>query len=55
MPEALRLRELLQRLAEAEVRFILVGGLAVNAWGVPAAFLRFPHSGRWMLTQWMSN
>jgi hypothetical protein len=29
----LRLRELLQRLTEAEVRFILVGGLAVNAWG----------------------
>ncbi len=29
----LRLRELLERLIEAEVRFILVGGLAVNAWG----------------------
>lgn len=29
----LRLRELLQRLVEAEIRFILVGGLAVNAWG----------------------
>lgn len=29
----LRLRELLKRLIEAEVRFILVGGLAVNAWG----------------------
>jgi len=29
----LRLRELLQRLVEAEVSFILVGGLAVNAWG----------------------
>ena len=29
----LRLRELLERLVEAEVRFILVGGLAVNAWG----------------------
>jgi predicted nucleotidyltransferase len=29
----LRLRELLQRLAEAEIGFILVGGLAVNAWG----------------------
>jgi predicted nucleotidyltransferase len=27
------LRELLERLIEAEVRFILVGGLAVNAWG----------------------
>lgn len=31
--ERLRLRELLERLAEAEVRFVLVGGLAVNAWG----------------------
>jgi predicted nucleotidyltransferase len=29
----LRLRELLQRLVEAEIRFVLVGGLAVNAWG----------------------
>lgn len=29
----LRLRELLTRLVEAEVRFVLVGGLAVNAWG----------------------
>jgi predicted nucleotidyltransferase len=29
----LRLRELLGRLIEAEVRFVLVGGLAVNAWG----------------------
>jgi len=29
----LRLRELLERLAQAEVRFLLVGGLAVNAWG----------------------
>lgn len=29
----LRLRELLQRLIEAEVQFILVGGLALNAWG----------------------
>jgi predicted nucleotidyltransferase len=29
----LRLRELLERLIESEVRFILVGGLAVNAWG----------------------
>jgi predicted nucleotidyltransferase len=27
------LRELLERLVEAEVRFILVGGLAMNAWG----------------------
>jgi predicted nucleotidyltransferase len=27
------LRELLERLVEAEIRFILVGGLAVNAWG----------------------
>jgi predicted nucleotidyltransferase len=32
-PEPLRLRELLERLLEAEVRFVLVGGLAVNAWG----------------------
>ena len=29
----LRLRELLQRLVEAEIDFVLVGGLAVNAWG----------------------
>jgi predicted nucleotidyltransferase len=29
----LRLRELLERLVEAEVRFVLVGGLAMNAWG----------------------
>lgn len=29
----LRLRELLERLVEAEVQFVLVGGLAVNAWG----------------------
>ena len=29
----LRLRELLERLVEAEVDFVLVGGLAVNAWG----------------------
>ena len=29
----LRLRELLERLVEAEIRFVLVGGLAVNAWG----------------------
>jgi predicted nucleotidyltransferase len=27
------LRELLERLVEAEIRFVLVGGLAVNAWG----------------------
>jgi predicted nucleotidyltransferase len=33
MPEPLRMRELLRRLADAEIRFILVGGLAVNAWG----------------------
>jgi predicted nucleotidyltransferase len=31
--EPLRLRELLERLTRAEVRFVLVGGLAVNAWG----------------------
>lgn len=29
----LRLRELLARLIDAEVDFVLVGGLAVNAWG----------------------
>lgn len=29
----LRLRELLERLVEAEVQFVLVGGLAMNAWG----------------------
>jgi hypothetical protein len=28
----LRLRELIDRLAAAEVRFVIVGGLAVNAW-----------------------
>lgn len=33
MAEPLRLRELLERLVEADVRFVLVGGLAVNAWG----------------------
>jgi predicted nucleotidyltransferase len=33
MPEPLRLRQLLERLAEAKIRFVLVGGLAVNAWG----------------------
>lgn len=32
-PEPLRLRELLEQLIEADVRFVLVGGLAVNAWG----------------------
>ena len=32
-PDAVRLRELLARLTEADVRFVLVGGLAVNAWG----------------------
>jgi predicted nucleotidyltransferase len=30
---ALRLQELLERLVKAEIRFVLVGGLAVNAWG----------------------
>jgi len=29
----LRLRELLERLVRSEISFILVGGLAVNAWG----------------------
>lgn len=33
MPEPLRLRQLLERLIAAEVSFVLVGGLAVNAWG----------------------
>ncbi|MDX6623612.1 MAG: hypothetical protein QOE75_1544 [Solirubrobacterales bacterium] len=33
MTEGLRLGELLRRLSDAEVRFVLVGGLAVNAWG----------------------
>jgi len=33
MPEPLRLRQLLERLVESEIRFVLVGGLAVNAWG----------------------
>jgi predicted nucleotidyltransferase len=32
-PPPLRLRVLLERLREAEVDFVLVGGLAVNAWG----------------------
>lgn len=30
---SLRLRELLERLVSAQIRFVLVGGLAVNAWG----------------------
>jgi hypothetical protein len=29
----LRLRELLDRLVAAKVRFVIIGGLAVNAWG----------------------
>jgi len=33
MAEQLRLRELLEQLVAAEIRFVLVGGLAVNAWG----------------------
>jgi predicted nucleotidyltransferase len=33
MPEPLHLRELLEQLNRADVRFVLVGGLAVNAWG----------------------
>ena len=33
MTAELRLRELLERLTAAEVRFVIVGGLAVNAWG----------------------
>jgi predicted nucleotidyltransferase len=32
-PAPLRLQELLRRLADADVRFVIVGGLAVNAWG----------------------
>lgn len=32
-PSPLRLQELLRQLSDAEVNFILVGGLAVNAWG----------------------
>lgn len=31
--DSLRLRKLLEGLVEAEIRFVLVGGLAVNAWG----------------------
>lgn len=33
MSQPARLRELLERLVQADVRFVLVGGLAVNAWG----------------------
>lgn len=33
MTEPLQLRRLLERLVEADVAFVLVGGLAVNAWG----------------------
>ena len=33
MSEPLQLRQLLERLTEADIRFVLVGGLAVNAWG----------------------
>lgn len=33
MTPALRLHELLRELSDAEIRFVLVGGLAVNAWG----------------------
>ncbi len=33
MTTELRLRELLDRLAAAKVRFVIIGGLAVNAWG----------------------
>jgi predicted nucleotidyltransferase len=29
----LRLRDLLERLVAANIRFVLIGGLAVNAWG----------------------
>lgn len=32
-PEPLRLRQLLSRLVESDIDFILVGGLAVGAWG----------------------
>lgn len=32
-PQPLRLRVLLERLCSADVDFVLVGGLAVNAWG----------------------
>ena len=33
MTPILRLRELLERLTDAGVNFVVVGGLAVNAWG----------------------
>jgi predicted nucleotidyltransferase len=33
MSGSIRPRELLERLAEAGIRFVVVGGLAVNAWG----------------------
>lgn len=33
MTAELRLRELLDRLVTADVRFVIIGGLAVNAWG----------------------
>jgi len=33
MAEPLRLRQLLEQLVASEIRFVLVGGLAVNAWG----------------------
>jgi predicted nucleotidyltransferase len=32
-PQPFRLRQLLERLREADIDFVLVGGLAVNAWG----------------------
>jgi hypothetical protein len=32
-PEPLRAQALLERLVEADVRFVLIGGLAVGAWG----------------------
>lgn len=32
-PEPFQLQALLERLIEAEIRFVLVGGLAVGAWG----------------------
>lgn len=33
MSEPLRLRQLLEQLVAADISFVLVGGLAVNAWG----------------------
>ena len=33
MTPGLRLHELLRKLSDADIRFVLVGGLAVNAWG----------------------